>query len=121
MRTSKHLLVAAALAALLCLMTQCGTSGDCLRYSDCDQGLTCAAGHCVAPPMSGDDGGADATADGDDASFESSVDAPGFDGSDAATEAALDAPIEADAFDDSALDSTTDGADSGSQDAADEG
>jgi hypothetical protein len=29
----------------------CGAeSGDCVRYSDCADGLTCAAGKCVVPP-----------------------------------------------------------------------
>ena len=28
----------------------------CLRYSDCDPGLTCAYGHCVFPPVAVGDG-----------------------------------------------------------------
>lgn len=40
-----------AMALLLGAAAGCGaSSGDCLRYSDCDPGLTCAFGHCVAPP-----------------------------------------------------------------------
>jgi hypothetical protein len=60
-----------AVAALLVATAGCGAgSGDCLRYSDCSEGLTCAAGRCVAPPPStppdgatGDDGGLGTTSD----------------------------------------------------------
>ncbi len=32
------------------LVWNCEVPGQCLRYGDCDQGLTCAAGRCVVPP-----------------------------------------------------------------------
>ena len=33
------------------VVAACGAeSGDCLRFTDCAQGLTCAAGRCVVPP-----------------------------------------------------------------------
>jgi hypothetical protein len=52
-RLARPLALAAVVAALL---AACGAeSGDCLRYSDCSQGLTCAAGHCVVPPAAASD------------------------------------------------------------------
>ncbi len=32
------------------LALHCGPSQDCLRFSDCADGLTCASGRCVPPP-----------------------------------------------------------------------
>ncbi len=40
----------------------CGTA-DCLRFSDCSDGLTCADGHCVEPPPPETGDGASDTAD----------------------------------------------------------
>ena len=59
-----------AILFLVGAATGCGAGSDCLRYSDCDPGLTCAYGHCVAPPAqapgdgaSGDDGESGTTGD----------------------------------------------------------
>ncbi len=69
-----------AITLLVGAAAGCGASTDCMRYSDCDEGLTCAYGHCVFPPSqdpgdgasgddaesaeTGDDSGSIATADG---------------------------------------------------------
>ncbi|MBV9947579.1 MAG: hypothetical protein JOZ69_12065 [Myxococcales bacterium] len=59
------------LLVLLCAaFASCGAeSGDCLRFTDCAEGLTCAAGRCVVPPppasASGSDGAAPAVSTGD--------------------------------------------------------
>ena len=38
--------------------TNCLSGDECLRYSDCSDGLTCAFGKCVVPaPQTGDEGG----------------------------------------------------------------
>lgn len=51
--------------ALLTASVDCGgPSGDCLRYSDCAAGLTCAAGKCVAPPLPAPDDGGSTNDDG---------------------------------------------------------
>jgi len=51
-------------------LTGCGAPSTCLRYSDCAQGLTCAAGKCVIPGFNDDN------ADGqDESAVESVVDA----------------------------------------------
>ena len=34
-------------------LAHCDLSGSCLRFSDCNDGLTCAAGKCVPPPADG--------------------------------------------------------------------
>jgi hypothetical protein len=55
--------IVTALALTLTAGVDCGgSSTECLRYSDCTSGLTCAAGKCVAPPPQApsDDGSADA-------------------------------------------------------------
>jgi hypothetical protein len=49
-----------AVGALLVVAFQCGPTPDCLRFSDCAEGLTCAAGKCVPP--AGQGGGDDAAA-----------------------------------------------------------
>jgi hypothetical protein len=44
-----------AAAVLVLALARCSASGtDCLRYSDCGPGLTCAAGKCVVPPPPAD-------------------------------------------------------------------
>jgi hypothetical protein len=60
--------------AVACVVASvnCGTPGECLRYSDCDQGLTCARGHCVPPPSS-DDAGEDAETDAAEAAADASA------------------------------------------------
>jgi hypothetical protein len=49
-------LIGLAMATTLVAVWNCGSSSTCLRYSDCDQGLTCANGLCV---VAGDDDGGD--------------------------------------------------------------
>ncbi|MEO8799410.1 MAG: hypothetical protein ABI551_16080 [Polyangiaceae bacterium] len=44
--------------ALAALGTNCLSGDECLRYSDCSEGLTCAFGKCVVPPAQDDEGGA---------------------------------------------------------------
>jgi hypothetical protein len=61
-----------ALAAAVGIgLAHCAAPTNCLRYSDCSDGLTCAAGKCVPPPASIPDAGLDvdpvATADGETA------------------------------------------------------
>ncbi len=62
-----------ALSALLMIgslaaVWNCGSSTTCLRYSDCNQGLTCANGLCViAGDGDGDAGDGGATDEGDGA------------------------------------------------------
>jgi hypothetical protein len=53
-----------AVAVLLVgVAVDCGPAGDCLRFSDCAAGLTCADGKCVAPPPPAPgDGGSEAAA-----------------------------------------------------------
>ncbi|MEO8877196.1 MAG: hypothetical protein ABI461_16500 [Polyangiaceae bacterium] len=41
------------------LATNCLPSDECLRFSDCNEGLTCAFGKCVVPPAQSGEGGAD--------------------------------------------------------------
>jgi hypothetical protein len=48
-----------ALFASIAVVLHCAPADECLRFSDCAEGLTCAAGHCVAPPAMSGDGGAD--------------------------------------------------------------
>lgn len=78
-------LVAAALGGSL---THCVSPTNCLRYSDCDEGLTCAYGRCVVPmppseggtdsaPEVGDGGGEIAAADAAGLPEASARDAPG--------------------------------------------
>jgi len=90
----------------------CGDPGDCLRYSDCDQGLTCAYGHCVVPPMP--DAADDGEVAGDDgaASLESSVlasEASGDDGS-ASVDSSADVTVVGDPGTDAMTSSATDAA-----------
>jgi hypothetical protein len=63
MRTfERRALIGLALVTSLVAMWSCGSSSTCLRYSDCDQGLTCANGLCViagGDGDGGDDGGDD--------------------------------------------------------------
>ena len=70
-----HLSLVAAVVLLAASIDCGGPSGDCLRYSDCASGLTCAAGKCVAPPppppsdggSTEDDGNVDGTSELTDA------------------------------------------------------
>lgn len=50
--------VGALLTLAAVAVVACGEAGECLRFSDCDQGLTCAFGHCVLPPPPETDGAA---------------------------------------------------------------
>jgi hypothetical protein len=53
MRISKQIGVGVLIAASCALaVTNCEPPGACLRNSDCDQNLTCSAGHCVVPSPS---------------------------------------------------------------------
>ncbi len=92
-----RLLVVGILAAVA---AHCGAVGECLRYSDCGDGLTCSAGHCVASSSESDA----ALESGGDATDEGSTDAPatetsrdgeaidaGVDAQDTAVDASADA------------------------------
>jgi hypothetical protein len=60
-------LLMAGMAGSLAAVWNCGSSTTCLRYSDCNQGLTCANGLCViAGDGDGDagDGGEEVESDG---------------------------------------------------------
>jgi hypothetical protein len=59
---------------------------DCLRFSDCAEGLTCAYGHCVVPPSPAS---ADATAGDGAASTGDDASAPGASGNDSSDDASL--------------------------------
>jgi len=65
--TSERILGLLAAFALVALAAHCSAGGECLRYSDCGDGLTCSDGRCVAP-SGGADASLDAEADGGDAS-----------------------------------------------------
>ncbi len=56
MQTSEWRPIAASVFVLLVSAAACdAVSNDaCLRFSDCADGLTCAAGQCVTPPSPGD-------------------------------------------------------------------
>jgi hypothetical protein len=58
--SSKRLFAFLALGSTLAIATVRCSPGPtrCLRYSDCDPGLTCAYGHCVYPPVDVGDGSA---------------------------------------------------------------
>ncbi len=58
MSSSKGFFAFLALGSALALATVRCSPGPtrCLRYSDCDPGLTCAYGHCVFPPVAEGDG-----------------------------------------------------------------
>jgi len=59
-RGSSRWHAAAALLALAAVAdAACGAAGECLRFSDCDPGLTCAYGQCVVPPPPDTDAAAD--------------------------------------------------------------
>jgi hypothetical protein len=101
----------AAILGFLVAGAGCGDPGDCLRYTDCDQGLTCAYGHCVLPPMpdAADDG--EVTGDDGAASLESSVlasEASGDDGQ-ASVDSSADVAVVSDLGSD-AISSATDAA-----------
>jgi hypothetical protein len=55
-QTSEWRRIAASVFVLLVSAAACdAVSNDaCLRFSDCADGLTCAAGQCVTPPSSAD-------------------------------------------------------------------
>ncbi len=64
MQTSNRRSFLAGLAGLAAVLASfglwsCGSSSTCLRYSDCDQGLTCYDGACVVPGHDTSDGGDD--------------------------------------------------------------
>jgi hypothetical protein len=111
----------------LATLAHCGSTSECLRYSDCDQGLTCAAGHCVPPAgPTGDDAGdaaaSDAMTPDADAPADVAFDAVNDDAdasSDGSTEAS-DAPTDATPDGEDAADAA-DASDAAVQDAADEG
>lgn len=45
----------ATAVGLVTALAHCGPGPTaCLRYTDCDPGLTCAYGHCVYPPVASD-------------------------------------------------------------------
>ncbi len=99
MSTFERALALGALCAAVAFSTvRCGPGPTrCLRYSDCDPGLTCAYGHCVfPPPPASDAAGVEAAAStqdaGPDAPFVTSADSGGALPTDDAT--ADDAPSE---------------------------
>jgi hypothetical protein len=64
-----------AIALLSLAVLRCAPPGECLRFSDCAQGLTCDDGKCVAPPVAPTaDGSTDAGA-GEAGSDSGAVDA----------------------------------------------
>jgi hypothetical protein len=76
------LVVSLYVGAALLLVSHCAPKGTCLRFSDCDQGLTCSDGLCVAVAPSADAGdtsdsgvtGEDAESAGEDSSAVSAGD-----------------------------------------------
>ena len=82
MSTSERIAGLLVVGVLATVAAHCGAVGECLRYSDCGDGLTCSAGHCVAS-SSGSDA---ALESGGDATDEGSTDAP-------ATETSRDAEV----------------------------
>lgn len=88
--------------ALAALGTNCLSGDECLRYSDCSEGLTCAFGKCVVPPVQDDEGGA---SEGGSTTFDSGGTA--LDSGVAATDAASTT----DASDDDASDDAGDASD----------
>lgn len=92
--------VVACLGAPL-LVWNCAVPGQCLRYSDCNQGLTCAAGKCVVPPT------ADAS-DEADAAMEADAHVVAFDSGAGPDAVAADAPVSFDSAsaDEGGLDAT---------------
>lgn len=67
--------VVSVLAALAVGAGCAADGGDCFRYSDCAQGLTCAYGRCVVPPAPDpSDGESAALGDGGLSGFESGSD-----------------------------------------------
>jgi hypothetical protein len=70
--TSERIAGLLFVGVLATVAAHCGAVGECLRYSDCGDGLTCSAGHCVAS-SSGSDA---AMESGGDATDEGSTDAP---------------------------------------------
>lgn len=106
MRISSPLVVAVAVS--LIALASCTSTGECVRYTDCDDGFTCAYGRCVVPPASS----------GDDAS----TDGAPVDGSlDAAPDAASDASDASDAADALDADAANADADADAADAAPDG
>jgi hypothetical protein len=91
--------------ALGVILAHCSPPTNCLRYSDCGDGLTCAGGKCVPPPVSpsdaGDDGALLTTPDTGTSSTvtDSAIASSGSDG-------APDAADDAAASDDAASDAT---------------
>ena len=98
MSTSRRILALLVVGTLAALAAHCSAGGECLRYSDCADGLTCTDGRCVAPAA---EAGEEAETDGGDASSadgapdagsdsEPTADAATHDGG-ASTDAAADA------------------------------
>jgi hypothetical protein len=71
MRISEQRGIAVLMAASCALaVMNCEPPGACLRNSDCDQNLTCSAGHCVVPlPSDGEAPESDASVVTDAESF----------------------------------------------------
>lgn len=51
--------VAGVAVALGASVVNCSPPTNCLRFSDCDDGLTCAYGKCVPPPIALPDSGSE--------------------------------------------------------------
>lgn len=79
MPTSERVARTAVAVALAALVAHCGAEGECLRYSDCADGLTCSSGRCIDPDATDQEAAADGPSDAADAS----VDAPADSTSDA--------------------------------------
>lgn len=112
--SKKSLARVAVLSVLVGLgvASACRPPDECIRFSDCDEGLTCADGRCVVPGNSPDpslDGSADADIDAADADIDAGQDAADLDaGTDADAEG--DADVDgADAESDAAADAPADG------------
>ncbi len=131
MSISRSVVVLFAAVAALSTVAHCAAveaGGTCLRYSDCDQGLTCSAGHCVAVPQEGGEEGDAGDASVVDGAFEgstSTADDAGADAADAAkgADSAVDAGAAVDAHADGATVSDAAAAESGldGADASDDG
>lgn len=93
--------------------TACRPPDECIRFSDCDEGLTCAEGRCVVPANTPDplldgsvDADSDASLDADaDADVDGGADASELDsGSDGDAEGHADAETASDAATDAPAD-----------------
>lgn len=100
MSTCRRTALIGSCLVALGLALHCGPTQDCLRYSDCADGLTCAAGRCVPPPAPEEGDGSGKPGESADAAAE----AASYPYPDAASDAgedrgALDAPSGSDAAD----------------------